>query len=422
MNKQESEKLEFKASFSEWKEIIIALTAFANKHGGKVIVGLNDKNELTGSQIGKGTLEDLANKIKNHTDPVLYPSLNVKTFGPGEIVEIEVKESDNKPVFAFDRAYTRVGRTNQKLSQAEVRQLIKKYTLPDFDADLFGKPLRSLDLDEELAAKLKKEKFGLFKKGKLTNAGYLCLIKRNRLMPNAVVKAARFKGKNMVNFIDMKDFDLNIIRTVDEVIDFIKRHINMEVIVSGKAKRESVWDYPLSSIREAVINAVVHREYSDPGNVQVRIFDDRLEIWSPGLLPKELNVKNLLEENRSIPRNKIIAKVFHFLGLMEGWGTGFHRIVQGCAKNGSPRPLFQEKTGAFVIVIYKKPKSGGISGGVNKLLSFIAHNPGKSSIQAASAVGSPPRTVEKWLERLRKERKIEYRGSKKTGGYFILNK
>ncbi len=129
---KETEKLEYKSSFSEWKEIILSLVAFANKSGGRVVVGVNDAGEPLGLQVGKGTIEDIANKIRNHTDPVIYPSINPKTFGPGEIVEIDVAESDNKPVFAFDRAYIRVGRTNQRLSNMALREMITRYTLPDF--------------------------------------------------------------------------------------------------------------------------------------------------------------------------------------------------------------------------------------------------------------------------------------------------
>ena len=105
---RESEPLEKKSSFAAWKEIIISLSAFANKKGGKVVVGLDDQGNPTGLNIGKDTLEEMANKIKMHTDPILYPSINVKTFGPAEIVELEIPESDNKPVFAFEKAYVRV--------------------------------------------------------------------------------------------------------------------------------------------------------------------------------------------------------------------------------------------------------------------------------------------------------------------------
>ena len=109
----------------------------------------------------------------------------------------------------------------------------------------------------------------------------------------------------------MKDFNSSLVLAVDEVLDFIKRHISMEVIFLGKAERDDVWDYPLDSLKEAIINALVHRDYFDSGNIQIRIFDNRLEIWSPGLLPKEIDIKNLFKEHRSIPRNKEIVKIFH---------------------------------------------------------------------------------------------------------------
>src|SRR3989304_2754307 len=113
---KETEKLELKASFAEWKEIIISLVAFANRYGGKVIIGVNDEGDYNNLKVGKNTIEDFVNKVKQHTDPVLYPSINVKEFGLGEYVEIEIPESDYKPVFAFDKAYIRTGKSNIKIS------------------------------------------------------------------------------------------------------------------------------------------------------------------------------------------------------------------------------------------------------------------------------------------------------------------
>src|SRR3990172_8090337 len=96
---RESETMEKKSSFAAWKEIIISLCAFANKKGGKVVVGRDDQGNPVGLKIGKDTLEEMANKIKMHTDPILYPSINVKTFGPAEIVEMEIPESDKSITF-----------------------------------------------------------------------------------------------------------------------------------------------------------------------------------------------------------------------------------------------------------------------------------------------------------------------------------
>jgi ATP-dependent DNA helicase RecG len=314
--------------------------------------------------VGKSTIEDFVNKLRNHTDPVLYPSVNVKTFGLGEIVSIQIPESDQKPVFAFDRAYIRVGKTNIKLNAAEVRKMIKAYTLPDYDEAVMNINHELIELDTDMILSLNKEYFkfkglsssdeilnrlDVIKEGKLTNAGYLCFAKKVHYIPAASIKAARFKGNSMSTFIDMKNFDSNLISAVDDILEFISRHINMKVIINGDAHRKEIWDYPIAALREAVINAVVHRDYSDPGNIQVRIFDDIIEVWSPGRLPKEIDISKLLIENRSIPRNRNLARIFFQVGLIENWGTGFHRMTEACHKNGNPLPLFEEKAGAFVI-------------------------------------------------------------------------
>ena len=181
---KESEKLELKASFGEWKEIIKTLAGFANAKGGTVIVGLDDVGQPLGVEVGKGTIEDFANKVKANTDPVLYPSINVQTFGLGEIVEITVAPSDNKPVFAFERAYTRVGKSTQKLSTTEVRALITKYTLPDVDEQSIDQSVELSNLDDALIKKLPK-----YTQRTMTQAAYWCFVKKNTLFPNTLPKS-----------------------------------------------------------------------------------------------------------------------------------------------------------------------------------------------------------------------------------------
>ena len=134
----ESETIEFKTSFGEWKEIIISLSAFANKNGGKVVVGLHDDGSTANLQIGRRTIEDFVNKLRMNTDPVLYPAIDMKSFALGEIVEMEVHPSDYKPVFAFHRAYSRVGKSNITMSASEIRSLAKRYERPDYDQMNYG--------------------------------------------------------------------------------------------------------------------------------------------------------------------------------------------------------------------------------------------------------------------------------------------
>jgi len=154
-------------------------------------------------------------------------------------------------------------------------------------------------------------------------------------------------------------------------------------------------------------------------------------IWSPGLLPKELNIKSLLAENRSIPRNRGLAKIFHDIGFIEGWGTGFQRMVEGCAINGNPKPELKEMTGAFVVKFIRRPASeginrgisegisGGVNEGISRLLEFIHNNPGQRVVELAAALNIPPKTIERWIKKLREQGRIIFTGSRKTGGYFV---
>jgi ATP-dependent DNA helicase RecG len=438
---KESERLELKKSLNEWREIIISLSAFSNKKGGKIIIGVSDKGEPAGFEVGRNTIEELANRIKMHTDPVLYPSINVKTFGLGEIIEIEISESDNKPVFAFNQAYIRVGKTNQKITNSELRELIKRYTLADFDRQAFIREIPSKIIwDEKKIEQVSAEYYGLktksvmefFKKAgllngkRVTNTAYLCFSEDTGMMFNSMIKAARFQGDKMVKFLDMKDYNTNLVSVMGELIKFIKLNTSNEIVISERARHDELWDYPLDALREAIINALVHRDYNDPGHVQIRIFDNRLSIWSPGLLPKEMNVKNLGSERRSIPRNKLLVDVFHRLKIMEGWGSGFQKIVSLSLANGNKIPEFSEVAGAFVITWQKREISadvnggpiGSVTGGVNLLYEYIINNPGERTNNLALGLERPYDTVEKWIRKLKQENKIEYRGSDKTGGYF----
>ena len=228
---KESENIELKSSFGEWKEIIITLTAFANKNGGTVIVGIDDSGQPTNLNIGKRTLEDFVNKLKSNTDPNLYPSINVKSFALAEIVELQIPSSDFKPVFAFERAYIRVGKSNIKLSANEVKELVRKYSTADFDKQTVNVDLTDDDLSIKLIDQVKSKYYNLANEsnsdflrknhllfnGNLTATAYLCFCKSNTLFPNAFVKAARFKGSDMVHFIDMKEFEGNLLEMPDDI-------------------------------------------------------------------------------------------------------------------------------------------------------------------------------------------------------------
>ena len=225
-------------------------------------------------------------------------------------------------------------------------------------------PLDEISFDEELIRKFSTEKdfknvrdfltqMRQIRDDKITHAGYLCFAEKNRLFPNAVIKIARFDGNTVTTFLDRKNIDSNMVRAVDEVLEFIKAHTSEGIIRHRSGKTEKRFDYPMDALREALVNAILHRDYTDTGNIQVRIFEDWLEIWSPGSLPKELDLSRILYEDRAILKNSNLAMIFQNLGLVDNWGTGFKRMNDACVENGNPEPLYSQKAGAFVVTIHK---------------------------------------------------------------------
>ncbi|MDD3966931.1 MAG: ATP-binding protein [Candidatus Marinimicrobia bacterium] len=225
-------------------------------------------------------------------------------------------------------------------------------------------PLDEISFDEELIRKFSTEKdfknvrdfltqMRQIRDDKITHAGYLCFAEKNRLFPNAVIKIARFDGNTVTTFLDRKNIDSNMVRAVDEVLEFIKAHTSEGIIRHRSGKTEKRLDYPMDALREALVNAILHRDYTDTGNIQVRIFEDWLEIWSPGSLPKELDLSRILYEDRAILKNSNLAMIFQNLGLVDNWGTGFKRMNDACVENGNPEPLYSQKAGAFVVTIHK---------------------------------------------------------------------
>jgi len=132
-------------------------------------------------------------------------------------------------------------------------------------------------------------------------------------------------------------------------MDFIKKSIGVRFIIAGKPRREEIWEYPFDALREAVINAVVHRDYTEPSETQVRIYDDKLIVWNSGKLPLGITLEDLFKPHKSVLRNKLIAHVFYDVGFIEQWGTGIRRMIDSCLKQGLPEPKFEEYQGFRVI-------------------------------------------------------------------------
>jgi ATP-dependent DNA helicase RecG len=366
----ESEAVEFKQSVGEIQEILETIGAFANGQGGVIIIGVTPKRAVLGVNIGKDTIESLANSIQQQTDPKVFPSLSMAEVEGKTVIVLRVEESPVKPVLVQGRGYKRVGRSNHVLSSSELTRLffaskevswdagaIPGATFDDIDVDALRQFLRrakhernmALDVDTPLLEAL--EKLELLYEGKPSRAAVLLFGKRpQKFFWSSELRCARFKGTEPLHFIDMKVMEGNVIAQVPAAMEFIQRHISMAAeIVPTQVERQERWEYPLEALREAVINAACHRDYRDSGNIQVRIFDDRIEVWSPGLLPEGITIADLYRTHNSHPRNHGIARAFFLIAYIERWGTGTLRMIELCRAAGLPDPEYDEMSSAFVV-------------------------------------------------------------------------
>ena len=147
----------------------------------------------------------------------------------------------------------------------------------------------------------------------------------------------------------MQDIEGTVIEQVPAVLSFVRKHLNIAASIKGKPEREDIWEIPRDALREAIINAICHRDYESTANVQIRIFDNSLEIWNPGLLPNDISLDELKKEHPSIPRNESIARCFYMIKYIEQWGTGTNRIVRLCKEAGIKEPDFKEAGGSFIV-------------------------------------------------------------------------
>lgn len=370
----ESETLEFKRSTGEWKEIINTISAFSNTKGGTILIGINSVGEIKGVNIGKSTVENITNKIKENTDPKIFPHITRKVIDDKSIIIIEVKESNDHLVLAFGRPFKRVGKSTVRMSKDEYERIIlekhkeklyfdsqicKGATLEDIDKDKVKRFLekarfeRRLEINTDITVNEALKKLNIIKNSKFTNAAILLFGKNpQKFFLQAEARCARFKGTKPLEFIDMKIFGKNIIDQRENALEFVKEHIKLHAEIKGTERVEK-WEYPIEAIREAITNAICHRDYKSTANVQVRIFDDRIEIWNPGKLLNGLTVEKLKEKHESIPRSPLLARIFFLMKYIEQWGTGTNRMVEWCQNYDLPEPVFEEVGKSFVVTIRK---------------------------------------------------------------------
>ncbi|MBU3928899.1 MAG: putative DNA binding domain-containing protein, partial [Bacteroidetes bacterium] len=332
----ESETLEFKISFG--KEVLETVCAFANTKGGIIIIGVSDDVIVQGVETGKETLQNIQNQIKQGIQPNVIPEV-YSTENEGKLlIIINVDEFPVKPVSFKGRYFKRINNSNHLLDINEIANLyLKTFNL---SWDSYPYPSSSIaDIDKEkvysFIEKVNKEerfslpsdfessllKLKLIKENKPTAAAML-LFATHAL--NYKIHIGRFKSPT--NIIDDKQIEDTLFEANDQALKFILNYIKVSFEFVDGLERIEKYEYPIVAIREALINAIIHRDYSIPGDVQIKIFDNKISIFNPGRL-YNLSLDDLKKDNyQSNLRNILVAEAFYLTRRIEKYGSGLIRI------------------------------------------------------------------------------------------------
>lgn len=358
----ESKTLEFKRDLSSTAPILKTLIAFANTAGGILIIGRENEGDIVGVKNVLSIEERLSNVISDSISPPLFPEIEIVSVGGHSLVIVSVSRWRG-PFYLNQKGeaqgtYIRLGSTNRKAGPGIIEEIKRSNTKTTFDqSPCIESTYHDLNMEQikETFLKVGKEinkstlkTMGLLVEynGRLvcSNAGIILFGKQNireAAFPSSQVRCARFRGEDKVHFIDQLDIQGSILDAMDEVSKFIDRNTKLSSEIK-KSRRIDIPEYSPVVIREVLTNALAHADYSLKGsNPRVSIFSDRLEIESPGMLPLGYLIEDFYAGVSHI-RNKVIARVFRELNLMEEWGTGFKRIKSVCDQSSYPLPNWQE--------------------------------------------------------------------------------
>nr|WP_246269961.1 ATP-binding protein [Methanofollis tationis] len=334
------------------------LSAFANTAGGTAVLGVRDRDHaVTGIDLRNNAQKKLADSITSRLG--LHPVIETHEIDGKNILIVTVEQS--RTLVAYEgRYYTRVGDTTREMLPDELRGYFQESiewesVTGTFDPDEIDAAsvrrflalarkagrLTAIDPDEPVEAVLRR--LGLIRDGRITNGAVVLFgTDPQRHFPNTILRIGRFRRADII--IGDHEIRGNLFAQFEEAERTIKNYIGVRYDISGEAMQESfqrkeVWDYPLPAIREALLNALIHRDYfNNTVQTQVRIFDDHIRFHNPGRLPEGVTIEMILREHYSYLRNPRIADVFYRAGLVERYGSGIERILRALKEENLPAP------------------------------------------------------------------------------------
>ncbi len=442
LKENEGKNLEFKSAFNTG--LIETLVAFANTEGGKVITGINQFNEVVGVEVNPESVQNWINEIKNKTSPSIIPDVEIFSYNEKTLVVFSVSEFPVKPVATRGKYFKRVENSNHLLNVTEVVNLHLQSFNTSWDYHVnnqfaideisLEKVQKAIDIINQSGTRISDDPITFLKKndlvrnGILTNAVFLLFTGKDTAL--TTIELGRFQDQTIIK--DSFRIKSDILSQIDFVMDFVKKHINKEIIITGESRSEQKWQYPLEAIREIIANMIIHRDYRAASDSIVKIFDNRIEFYNPGRLPESITVEDLLSNNyKSTPRNKLIADFCKSIGLIEKYGSGIQRIMKYFLDSKLPVPEFRNISEGFMVTVFR-PESNQVTdkvtgkvtdkvtGNQRLILENILTNKYITTSELSSAVGISQRKIKENISKLKEEGILRRVGTPKGGFWEIL--
>ena len=438
----EGYNVDFKRSVpSKVKEISDEVAGFANAAGGYVLIGVDNNNQIIGAEIDnnkRSAIQDTIGEISPALKCEIYPiDVDSKT-----VWVVDVPSGKDKPYITGGVIYVREGANCQKLRSAEeIRAFFAECAkifydaIPcrwfDIDKDIEPNNFRTFmemsNLSDTLSIRRLFESLELLtEEGVAKNATALFFGREpERKFPHAVIRCLRFKGLDKVHIIDDKTFGGPLYQQYLNTLSWIESKLEVEYIIKGTGPRQEIWEIPLDVFKESIMNAICHRDlYEEGGTIMVEVYDDRVEISNPGgLLP----VVAAEFGHKSLSRNPLIFGLFTRMQVVEKVGSGIPRMRRLMKDARLPEPKFSTQ-GIFTVTFMKRTKNNSITydtlndtlnDTLKLVLDLIKSNPGISANALIKETKKSVITIRRSVKTLTDAGLIEYRGSKKIGGYFI---
>ena len=449
----EDEQLELRAKVSS-ETAARVICSFLNGEGGQLLIGVDEKGEIVGIKNSAKTSQKLQEFLVQKIVPEAPISVYLESYQEKEIISVKVWGGSNKPYVYDGSIYYRRGGSTVKASSKEISELIRNRQQTEVHWErqpALGVELEDLDAEEikatiEASAKNGRAKetrngimdflsyYGLFSNGHFTNAAVVLFAKNpGRFLPQSRVRVSFLpEGKTGATFKDDRLLEGNLFKNFDAVQEFFYKHLEMRRKFSDtKWQRQDDLQYPLIALREGVLNALIHQDYSNvSGSTAIIIYPDKLEITNFGSL--SLKPDELKRSHLSLPVNPDIAQIVFLRGYIEKIGRGTIKIIDACKKAGLKVPDWATDSNSVKLTFLSDTKiEGTVEGTVEgttknvkqklkELLLLIYQNEGEKAKDYAERMNVSLSTLERYVKLLSDSYLIEFKGSaKQTGGYFL---